>query len=75
MLLGLTTYHSLLRKIFCISEDGENIYRKRGQSQENFQVEKEKEDLYGDDEPSLPTKELSKRADDFISKVTNDIKI
>jgi len=35
----------------------------------NLKVHKEREDLEGEEEFSLPTEELKKRADDFIARV------
>ncbi|KAJ6970803.1 hypothetical protein NC653_035166 [Populus alba x Populus x berolinensis] len=49
-------------------ESGENIGGK-GLSEGNLKAHKEPKDLEGEEEFSLPTEELKKRADDFIARV------
>ena len=49
-------------------ESGENNGGK-GLCEGNLKVHKEREDLEGEEEFSLPTEELKKRADDFIARV------
>lgn len=49
-------------------ESGENIGGK-GLSEGNLKAHKERKDLEGEEEFSLPTEELKKRADDFIARV------
>ncbi|KAJ6869268.1 hypothetical protein NC651_034123 [Populus alba x Populus x berolinensis] len=49
-------------------ESGEDIGGK-GLSEGNLKAHKERKDLEGEEEFSLPTEELKKRADDFIARV------
>lgn len=61
-------------KAIKISEDGGKI-EKKGWGKGHFQEEKEREDTCGEDELSLPTDELNKRADDFIARVNEQMRL